>query len=58
MTEPSETFKRAKPRQRTAPGKRIVLSDEQKKAYEALAESRDERERNYTRHLPADKKGR
>jgi hypothetical protein len=58
MTGPTETFKRAKPRQRTAPAKRVVLSPEDRKAYEELAQSRDEREKNYTRHLPADKKGR
>ena len=56
MAGPTETFKRAKPRQRTAPAKRVVLSPEDKKAYEELAQSRDEREKNYTRHLPADRK--
>ena len=58
MPGPVETFKRAKPRQRTAPAKRIVLSPEDKKAYEELAQSREERDRNYTRHLPADNKRR
>jgi hypothetical protein len=58
MTGPTETFKRAKPRQRTAPARSVVLSPEDRKAYEELAQSRDEREKNYTRHLPADSKRR
>jgi hypothetical protein len=57
MSGSNETFKRAKPRQRTAPAKRVVLSPEDKKAYEELAQGRDERDRNYSRHLPSDKKG-
>ena len=58
MTGPVETFKRAKPRQRTAPARKVELSAEDRKAYEALAESREERDRTYTRHLPADSKRR
>ncbi|WP_210484192.1 hypothetical protein [Microvirga antarctica] len=58
MSQPTDTFKRAKPRQRTAPAKRVILSAEDRKAYEELAKARDERERNYTFHLPADMKNR
>jgi hypothetical protein len=53
----SQQYKRAKPRQKTAPAKRVVLSPEAKEAYETLAQNRDERGRNYERHLPSDKKG-
>ena len=58
MSTESEKYKRAKPRQKTAPAKRVVLSPEAKEAYETLARERDERGRNYDRHLPPDKKGR
>jgi hypothetical protein len=56
MTGTNGTFKRAKPRQRTAPAKRVVLSPEDRKAYEDLLQGRDERGRSYERHLPSDKK--
>ena len=58
MSTANEKYKRAKPRQKTAPAKRIVLSAEEKEAYEAAAQERDERGRNYDRHLPSDKRGR
>jgi hypothetical protein len=58
MNTANEKYKRAKSRQRAAPAKRIVLSPEAKAAYEALAQEREERGRNYGRHLPLDKKGR
>jgi hypothetical protein len=58
MSTPNQQYKRAKPRQRTAPAKRVALTPEAKAAYETLAQDRDERERNYDRHLPSDKKGR
>jgi hypothetical protein len=56
MTGANETFKRAKPRQRTAPAKRVVLSAEDRKAYEELAQGRDARGRTYEQFLPSDKK--
>jgi hypothetical protein len=56
MTEANATFKRAKPRQRTAPAKRVSLSAEDRKAYEELLQSRDERGRSYEQYLPSDKK--
>ena len=56
MTGTNGTFKRAKPRARTAPARRVVLSAEDRKAYEELAQGRDERGRTYDRHLPSDKK--
>ena len=56
MTGTNGTFKRAKPRQRTAPAKRVVLSAEDRKAYEEVAQERDQRGRSYERYLPSDKK--
>jgi hypothetical protein len=56
MSGTTGTFKRAKPRSRTAPARRVVLSPEDRKAYEELAQDRDERGRTYDRHLPSDKK--
>ena len=58
MSTANERFKRAKPRQKTSPAKRVVLSPEAKAAYETLAQEREERGRNYDRHLPSDKKAR
>jgi hypothetical protein len=56
MTGTNETFKRAKPRQKTAPAKRVVLSAEDRKAYEDIAQGRHERGRSYEQYLPSDKK--
>ena len=58
MSTENGKYKRAKPRQKTAPAKRVVLSLEAKAAYETLARERDERGRTYDRHLPSDKKER
>lgn len=58
MSTADNKFKRAKPRQKTAPAKRVVLSPEAKAAYETLARERDERGRAYDQHLPSDKKTR
>jgi hypothetical protein len=49
-------FKRSKPRSRTAPARKVVLSAEDRKAYEELVQGREERGRTYDRHLPSDKK--
>lgn len=57
MSTANQQYKRSKPRQRTSPAKRVVLSPEAKEAYETLAQDREERGRNYDRHLPSDKKG-
>lgn len=56
MSGANETFKRAKPRQKTAPARRVVLSAEDKKAYEELAQGRQERAKAYEQFLPSDKK--
>jgi hypothetical protein len=56
MSGTTGTFKRAKPRSRTAPARTVVLSPEDRKAYEDLLQGREERGRTYDRHLPPDKK--
>jgi hypothetical protein len=57
LSETSERFKRAKARKKPVPVKRVVLSAEDKKAYEDLVRGRDERERDYGRHLAEERKG-
>jgi hypothetical protein len=50
---------RPQPRRKKAPGKRVTMSDEAKRAYEDTMRQRDERERTYGRHLAeSDKKAR
>ncbi len=59
MNEPTERFKRAPSRRsKTSPVKRVTLSPEATKAYEKLVQEREERERDYARHLGADNKPR
>lgn len=55
MTETNDRFKKA-PRKKAAPVKRVSLSAEARQAYEDLVRTRDERERAYGQHLPADAK--
>jgi len=56
MTETTDRFKKA-PRRAKAPVKRVALSAEARQAYEDLVRTRDERDRAYGQHLPADNKG-
>ena len=59
MNEPTERFKRAPSRRaKTPPVKRITISPEAAKAYEKLAQERDEKQRDYARHLGPDNKPR
>jgi hypothetical protein len=58
LNETNERFKRAKSRKKTPPVRHVSLSDDAKKAYEALVHERDARERDYGRHLTDDRKGR
>jgi ubiquitin len=51
-------FKRAKPRKKAVAVKRVTPSPEAKKAYEDLVRGRDERERDYGRHLAEERKTR
>lgn len=57
MAETSETFKRAKDRRKSAPVKRIAVSEETRRAYEDAVKLRDQRERDHTRFLPDEMKG-
>jgi hypothetical protein len=51
----SEQFKTA-PRRRSQPAKKVALSDDVKRLYEEQVQERDERQRKYGAHLPADRK--
>lgn len=53
----ASTFKPAKDRRKSAPVKRVTMSAEARKAYEDAIRQRDERERDHTRFLPDDRKG-
>ena len=53
----TNTFKPVKDRRKSAPVKRVTLSSDTRKAYEDAIRQRDERERDHTRFLPDDRKG-
>ncbi len=55
-----DTTQKFKPRERrkAAPVKRVTVSEEARKAYEALVKERDEADRTYGRHLSEEQKGR
>lgn len=57
MNDDKDRFLKQPPRKK-APVKRVSLSAEAKAAYEELVQKRDEREREYGRHLSADNKPR
>ena len=50
------TFGPAKKRRKKAPVKRVIVSDEVRKAYEDAARERDKREREHLQFLPDDMK--
>jgi hypothetical protein len=54
---PPEKFKRAKSRRLASPAKRIVVSEEARRAYEDTIRQRAEREQEHGRFLPDDLKG-
>lgn len=57
LNEPTERFQRPPSRRKkVAPVKRIVLSPDAAKAYEKLVEEREDRQRDYGRHLASDNK--
>ena len=59
MDEPPERFKRAPSRRnKTPPAKRVTISPEAAKAYEKLVQERDQKQRDYARHLGPDNKPR
>jgi hypothetical protein len=51
MVETAGQFKK-KPRRASDKGRRVAISDEAKRAYEAEIKAREEREQSYLRHLP------
>ena len=57
MADESERYLKQKPRKQ-APVKRVVLSEEAKRAYEEMVQKRDARDRDYGTHLSADNKRR
>jgi hypothetical protein len=50
MAEPDQ-FRRA-PKRKAERAKTVSMSPEAKRAYEEMMRERDERDKNYTRHLP------
>ena len=58
MNDSGDRYKRPKATRKSAPVKRVVLSDEAQQAYEKLVRDRDARDRDYVRHLAADNKPR
>jgi hypothetical protein len=52
MGPPPETFKKA-PKRKASRGKHVAVSADAKKAYEALIQEKEEREKR-ERHLPPD----
>jgi hypothetical protein len=57
MNTANSTYKKPSSRtKKTAPVRRITLSEEAKRAYEELVNRRDERERTYEQHLATDRR--
>ncbi len=54
---PPNTFGPARTRRKAAPVRRVVVSDEVRKAYEDDMRERDKREREHGQFLPDDMKG-
>ncbi len=52
MAQPPDTFKK-NPKRKTSRGKHVAVSADTKKAYEALIQEKEEREKR-ERHLPPD----
>lgn len=57
MEDDKERYQKQKPR-KSAPVKRVPLSDDAKRAYEEMILKRDERDKEYARHLSQDNKPR
>ncbi len=58
MNDTGDRYKRAKSTRKTQPVKRVVLSEEARRAYEDMVKERDARDRDYVRHLASDNKPR
>ncbi|MCX5481486.1 hypothetical protein OSH08_20980 [Kaistia geumhonensis] len=57
MADDPQRFMKQPPRKK-AVVKRVVLSEEQRRAYEDLVKQKDERDREYGRHLDGENKPR
>ena len=53
----TEKFKRAKDPRKRSPGKRVVVSEEARKAYAQAIQLQEERDRGHAAFLPNDLKG-
>ncbi len=57
MSDSNERYKKPPSRKsKTAPVRRITVSPDAVKAYEKIVKERDERDRDYARHLGQDNK--
>ena len=57
MNTDSNIYKKPSSRtKKTAPVRRVTLSEEAKKAYEEMVTRRDERARTYEQHLASDRR--
>ena len=54
MPQGPAKFQRAKPRAKTQPARRVVLSDEERRKIEQAATETAKKDETYTRHLPTD----
>lgn len=55
MNESNGRYKKANRKPKTAPVRRVTVSEETARAYEKIVRERDERQRDYGRHLSQDK---
>jgi hypothetical protein len=54
MPQGPSKFQRARPRTKTKPARRVVLSEEERRKIEQAATETAKRDETYTRHLPTD----
>jgi hypothetical protein len=54
MTQFPSKFQRAKPRSKTKPARRVILSEEERRKLEEAATEMAKKDEAYTRHLPTD----
>jgi hypothetical protein len=54
MPQGPSKFQRAKPRAKTKPARRVMLSDDERRKIEQAATETAKKDETYTRHLPTD----
>jgi len=54
MPQGPSKFQRAKPRAKTAPARRVMLSEEERRKIEQMSTETAKKDETYTRHLPAE----